>query len=170
MLLFWMKWFLHVAVSARYSCLGKGRSVLVKFLLRFQQEAGSKQAHLVAEQSLAYLLHCSQSTRTASAAPFPGPAAGSWCARPGPGTRCISERSQPSRPACSTKQQLHEKEESRNPLQQQVNMPTCTTALPVTVQFSALPPFPHTKPLNSSSSINSIIQVQQSAGLKAGSS
>lgn len=169
-----MKRFLHVATRERCSCLGKGRSVLVKFLLRFHQEAGSKQAHLAAEQSRAYLLHCSRSTRTASAAPFPGPAAGSWCARPGLGRHCTSERSQPSRPACSTKQQLHEKEvlekESRNPLQQQVNMPTCPTALPITDWFCALPPFPHTKPLNSSSSINSIIQVQQFAGLKAGSS
>lgn len=143
------------ATRVRCSWLGKSRTVLDKFLLRFKQESGSKQAHLVTEQSLAYLLHCSQSTRTASAAPFPGPAAGSWCAHPGPGRRCTSERSQPSLPACSTKHQLHEKEvlqkgTTRTLLQQSVNMPTCPTALPITVRFSALPPFPHTKPLNSS--------------------
>lgn len=49
--MFWPNWFLHAATRVRCSWLGKGRSVLDKFLWRFEQEAGSKQAHLVTERA-----------------------------------------------------------------------------------------------------------------------
>lgn len=49
----------------------------------------------------AYLRRCSRRTRTASAAPCPEPAVGSWCARPDPGKHCTSEQLQTFRLGCS---------------------------------------------------------------------